>query len=119
LLKATSELCGQTAFRQKGQEHLTQHDVCDPAMLRELPDGYALLIRGGRAPVLAKLPRAWTGRSYKRARRHGRAAYRVPATAVLSAAGQVTPPVAEAPADRGNGNGHGDPAGFPWGGEDW
>jgi type IV secretory pathway TraG/TraD family ATPase VirD4 len=50
LLKAASELCGQTSFRQKGQEHLTRHDICDPAMLRELPDGYALLVRGGPGP---------------------------------------------------------------------
>jgi len=118
LLKAASELCGQTTFRLKGQEHLTRHDICDPAMLRELPDGYALLIRGGRAPVLAKLPRAWTDRAYKRARRQGRAAYRIPAPTVLSATGEFTPPVTETPAAAGNGNGHRTTAGFPWGGED-
>jgi type IV secretion system protein VirD4 len=115
LLKAASELCGQTSFRQKGQEHLSRHDICDPAMLRELPDGYALLVRGGRAPVLAKLPRAWTDRAYKRARRHGRAAYQAPAPAVVPATCEFT--LTGAPAAGGNGNGHRDTPAFPWGGE--
>jgi hypothetical protein len=120
LLKAASELCGQTSFRQKGQEHLTRHDSCDPAMLRELPDGYALLVRGGRAPVLAKLPRAWTDRAYKRARRQGRAVYHAPAPAVLPATREFTltvtgPPVAQG---NGNGNGHRNTPAFPWGGDE-
>src|SRR5262249_35025929 len=119
LLKAASELCGQTAFREKGEERLSRHDICDPAMLRELPDGYALLVRGGRAPVLAKLPRAWTDRAYKRARRQGRAIYIAPAPAVLSAPREFTLTATEAPADaRASGNGHRQAAGFPWGGED-
>jgi hypothetical protein len=120
LLKAASELCGQTSYRQKGQEHLTRHDICDVAMLRELPDGYALLIRGGRAPVLAKLPRAWTDRAYKRARRRGRAVYRAPAPAVLSTTREFTLTPAGVPATQGNGhgNGHRDTPAFPWGGED-
>jgi hypothetical protein len=119
LLKAASELCGQASFRQKGQEHLTRHEICDPAMLRQLPEGYALLVRGGRAPVLAKLPRAWTDRAYKRARRQGRAVYRAPAPAVLPVPREFTLAAAGAPAAAGaNGNGHRDAAGFPWGGED-
>ena len=120
LLKAASELCGQTAFREKGHERFSRHDICDAAMLRELPDGYALLVRGGRAPVLAKLPRAWTNRAYKRASRDGRAIYRAPAPAVLSVPRQFTPAAAEAPAAApANGNGHRHPAESPWGGEDW
>jgi type IV secretion system protein VirD4 len=120
LLKAASELCGQTAFREKDQEHLTRHNICDPAMLRELPDGYALLVRGGRAPVLAKLPRAWTNRAYKRARREGRAVCRAPAPAVVSVPREFTRAAAEAPAAaRANGSGHRESAGSPWGGEDW
>jgi len=76
-------------------------------------------VRGGRAPVLAKLPRAWTSRAYKRARREGRAVYHAPASAVLSVPRQFTPAAAEAPAAPANGNGHRHPAGSPWGGEDW
>jgi hypothetical protein len=118
LLKAASELCGQTAFRQKCQEHLTRHDICEPAMLRELPDGWALLIRGGRAPVLAQLPLAWTDRAYKRARRQGQAIWRAPEPAVLAASREFTLPAAEVPAgNRAGGNGHRLGAGFPWGGD--
>jgi hypothetical protein len=117
LLKAASDLCGQTSYRQKGQEHLTRHDICDPAMLRELPDGYALLIRGGRAPVLAKLPRAWTDRAYKRARRHGHAVYQAPVPVVLPATREFTLTAAGAPTAQGNGDGHGDTSAFPWGGD--
>jgi hypothetical protein len=118
LLKAASELCGQTSFQQKGQEHLTRHDICDPAMLRELPDGYALLVRGGRGPALAKLPRAWTDRAYKRARRQGRAVYQAPAPAVLPATHEFALTVTGPPAPQGNGNGNGhrDSRVFPWGG---
>jgi type IV secretion system protein VirD4 len=118
LLKAASELCGQTSFCQKGQEHLTRHDICDPAMLRELPEGYALLVRGGRAPVLAKLPRAWTDRAYKRARRQGRAVYQAPAPAVLTTTREFTLTATGTPAARGNGYGHRDTPAFPWGGEE-
>jgi len=28
-------------------------------MIRQLPMGFALVIRGGNAPVIARLPRAW------------------------------------------------------------
>jgi type IV secretion system protein VirD4 len=124
LLKAASELCGQTAFREKGHDHYTRHDICAPAMLRELPDGWALLVRGGRAPVLAKLPRAWADRAYKRARRHGRAIYQAPAPAALTAARQFTLPAPQAATGPGgnghrtSGNGHRQAAGFPWGGDD-
>ncbi|MBV9093866.1 MAG: type IV secretory system conjugative DNA transfer family protein [Streptosporangiaceae bacterium] len=119
LLKAAAELCGQASFRQKGQEHLTRHDICDPAMLRELPDGWALLIRGGRTPVLAKLPRAWADRAYKRARRRGTAIYRPPAPQPAPAGAPYTLVLHQPPAPRagGPGNGHRDAAEFPWGGE--
>ena len=118
LLKAASELCGQTAFLEKGHNHLTRHDICDPAMLRELPDGYALLVRGGQAPVLAKLPRAWTDRAYKRARRQGRAIYQAPSPEVVAVDREFTLTATDAPAAQASGNGRREAAGFPWGGED-
>ena len=40
-------------------------------MIRQLPAGFALVIRGGYAPVIARLPRAWNNPAYRRARRHG------------------------------------------------
>jgi hypothetical protein len=39
-------------------------------MIRQLPAGFALVIRGGCAPVIARLPRAWRNPAYRRARRH-------------------------------------------------
>jgi type IV secretion system protein VirD4 len=118
VLKAASELCGQIAFKEKGQQRLSRHDICDPAMLRELPDGYALLVRGGRAPVLAKLPRAWTDRAYKRARRQGRAVYRVPAPAALAVPREFSLAAADAPDGYHiAGNGHHHTQTFPWGGD--
>ena len=42
-------------------------------MIRQLPPGFALVIRGGCSPVIARLPRAWNDPAYKRARRRGRA----------------------------------------------
>jgi hypothetical protein len=48
-------------------------------MIRQLPAGFALVIRGGAAPVIARLPRAWKNPAYRRARRPG------PAPAQLAA----------------------------------
>jgi hypothetical protein len=42
-------------------------------MIRQLPAGFALVIRGDCAPVIARLPRAWNNPAYRRARRRGRA----------------------------------------------
>jgi hypothetical protein len=38
-------------------------------MIRQLPAGHALVIRGGYAPVIARLPRAWKNPAYRRVRR--------------------------------------------------
>jgi hypothetical protein len=42
-------------------------------MIRQLPARFALVIRGGTAPVIARLPAAWNDRAYRRARRRGQA----------------------------------------------
>src|ERR1700750_1993752 len=65
----------------------TRHDVATPDMIRQLPAGFALVIRGGCAPVIARLPRAWKKRAYRRARRLGQAQWDA---------------IAELPADEGN-----------------
>jgi hypothetical protein len=44
--------------------------VATPDMIRQLPAGFALVIRGDCAPVIARLPRAWNNPAYRRARRH-------------------------------------------------
>ena len=71
-LQAASTLCGQASWKVRGQEHATRHDVATPDMIRQLPAGFALVIRGGCAPVVARLPRAWKNPAYRRARRLGR-----------------------------------------------
>ena len=44
-----------------------------PDMIRQLPAGHALVIRGSYAPVIARLGAAWKDRAYKAARRAGTA----------------------------------------------
>jgi type IV secretion system protein VirD4 len=72
-LDAASKLCGQAAYTERGQDHHSRHDVATPDMIRQLPPGFALVIRGGCSPVIARLPRAWNDPAYRRARRRGRA----------------------------------------------
>jgi type IV secretion system protein VirD4 len=67
-LQAASTLCGQASWKLRGQDHATRHDVATPDMIRQLPAGFALLIRGGNAPVIARLPRAWNRLAYRLAR---------------------------------------------------
>jgi type IV secretory pathway TraG/TraD family ATPase VirD4 len=112
-LKAASDLCGQAAWRIRGQDHPTRHEVATPDMIRQLPAGFALVIRGGCAPVIARLPRAWRNPAYKKARRHGQAtATLTPASAPATV---TVPPVPTTvpdyvPADLDSGDG----ASFPW-----
>jgi hypothetical protein len=72
-LQAASTLCGQASWKVRGQDHATRHDAATPDMIRQLPAGFALVIRGGCAPVIARLPRAWRNPAYRRARRLGQA----------------------------------------------
>src|SRR6266404_980580 len=72
-LQAARTLCGQAQWKVRGQEHATRHDVATPDMIRQLPAGFALVIRGGCAPVIARLPRAWRNPAYRHARRLGQA----------------------------------------------
>jgi type IV secretory pathway TraG/TraD family ATPase VirD4 len=68
-LDAVAKLCGQASWKVRGQDHATRHDVATPDMIRQLPTGFALVIRGGCAPVIARLPRAWKNPAHRRARR--------------------------------------------------
>ncbi len=88
-LDMASKLCGQAAWTERGQDHDSRHDVMTAAMVRQLPDGRGLLIRGGYSPVIARLPRAWKDRAYRQAARRGRAAARLAV---------ITPRAAEASA---------------------
>jgi hypothetical protein len=70
-LEAASTLCGEASWKLRGQDHASRHPVATPDMIRQLPTGTALVIRGGNAPVIARLPRAWNNPAYRRARRRG------------------------------------------------
>ena len=50
---------------------MSRVEVMSPDMIRQLPEGRALIIRGSLAPTVARLPRAWKTRQYRRARRRG------------------------------------------------
>ena len=70
-LKMASELCGQAAFTERirfrgrdgdREEHRRiWHDVMTPDMIRQLPAGHALVIRGSHTPVIARLGRRVEG----------------------------------------------------------
>ena len=117
-LQAASTLCGQAAWKIRGQDYKSWHEVATPDMIRQLPAGYALVIRGGCPPVITRLPRAWKNPAYKHARRCGL----VP---VAPTAEVPWPPAAIGPAT-GDGTrvpdyvpddligGHGDPGSHPW-----
>ena len=100
-LETASKLCGKTAFREKGQEHHSRHEVMSPDMIRQLPARFALVLRGGLSPVVARLPMAWKDRAYKKARRGGWAVYRVPARLAdplpLPGLAPAAPPAAPGP----------------------
>jgi type IV secretory pathway TraG/TraD family ATPase VirD4 len=72
-LDAASKLCGHAAFTEHGRDHTSRHEVATADMIRQLPARFALVIRGGAAPVIARLPAAWNDRAYRRARRRGQA----------------------------------------------
>jgi type IV secretory pathway TraG/TraD family ATPase VirD4 len=96
-LTMASQLCGQAALREHGQNHHSRHDVMTPDMIRQLPAGYGLIIRGHFSPVIARLGVAWKDHVYKTARRRGSTvAALTPAPAVHrippSPAGQASRP---------------------------
>ncbi len=70
-LDAFSKLCGDTALREHGEDRHSRHPVMSPEMIRQLPAGRGLVIRGGLSPVIARVPRAWRNRAYRKARRRG------------------------------------------------
>jgi type IV secretion system protein VirD4 len=73
-LEAARVLCGQAQWQTRGpdrERERAHYDIATPDMIRQLPAGFALLIRGGNAPVIARLPRAWNNPAYRHARRGG------------------------------------------------
>jgi type IV secretory pathway TraG/TraD family ATPase VirD4 len=87
-LEAASKLCGHAAFTEHGKDHTSRHEIASADMIRQLPARFALVIRGGAAPVIARLPAAWNDRAYKRASRRGQA---IAALIAAPAAAQAQP----------------------------
>jgi type IV secretion system protein VirD4 len=129
-LKMASDLCGQAAFTEsigvhgpesdRGQERRIWHDVMTQDIIRQLPDGHALVMRGSLSPVIARLGIAWKDRAYKAARRAGTAvaqlptASELPATGTSYAAGRRLVAVPDLDPEAG-GDGRGDDApAYPW-----
>ena len=111
-LDAVSKLCGQASWKIRGQDHASRHDVATPDMIRQLPAGFALVIRGGCAPVIARLPRAWKNPAYRRARRLGQGpAEPIAQTATYPEPQQRTPGIPDrVPAEWLSGSG----TPYPW-----
>jgi type IV secretion system protein VirD4 len=65
-LDAASKLTGDGSWKARGQEHYSEHPVMTPAMIRQIPSGWALVLRGNNRPVVAKLARYWKDRAYRR-----------------------------------------------------
>jgi hypothetical protein len=76
-LERARRLAGQAAFREHGEERHSRHDVLTEDMIRMLPVGWALLLRGNHRPVIARLAKGWRDREYRRARRAGTAIARL------------------------------------------
>jgi type IV secretory pathway TraG/TraD family ATPase VirD4 len=92
-LEAASTLCGTAAMREHGQDHHSRHPVMTPDMIRQLPAGRALVIRGGHSPVIARLPVCWKDRLYRSARSAGQSiATLVPVRDGAVAGGDHPPP---------------------------
>jgi type IV secretion system protein VirD4 len=136
-LKMASELCGQAAFTERirsrsrddcrEEQRRIWHDVMTPEMIRQLPAGHALVIRGSHTPVIARLSAAWKDPAYRRARRRGVAVARLtPATPEPAARPSATVPATPSPSTRlravpdldaeaaGEARGGDSPA-YPWG----
>lgn len=76
-LERASKLAGQAAFREHGEERHSRHDVLTEDMIRMLPLGWALLLRGNHRPVIIHLVKGWRDREYRKARRAGTAVARL------------------------------------------
>jgi type IV secretion system protein VirD4 len=68
-LDTAARLCGHATWRERRQPWPARHEIASPDMIRQLPAGHALILRGGLAPVIGRLPRAWRNPAYRAARR--------------------------------------------------
>jgi type IV secretion system protein VirD4 len=96
-LEAASTICGTVAMKESRSSHFAhrdfydvyaRHPVMTPEMVRQLPAGHALIVRGSYSPVIGRLPMAWKHTAYRRARR----ASRTPGRAIRDAGPITCPP---------------------------
>ena len=114
-LEAASVLCGQASWKIRGQDHASHYPVATPDMIRQLPAGFALVIRGGNAPVIARLPRAWKNTAYRLARLRSGIAPGHQGFAFAAGPEPGPGPQADAfPEDLPPGLASGDALSFPW-----
>jgi hypothetical protein len=66
-------LSGEVALREHGRDSHARHPVMPAEMIRELPDGWALLVAANSPPVIVKPGMAWRDRTYRGLRRRGQA----------------------------------------------
>ena len=87
-LDRVSKLCGDAAYTEHGQEHMSRHPVVTADMIRQMPPGRALLVCNSLAPVIGMLPRAWRDRAYRSAKRRGNAVAQITAAAMPALDGE-------------------------------
>lgn len=64
-------LSGEFSQQERLQDHHTRHKTITPHMVRAIPPGRAVMLRGDRNVAIVKLERAWKQREYRQARRSG------------------------------------------------
>jgi hypothetical protein len=64
-----SRLCGQVAWGRDHGGWRGWHDVLSADMIRRLPAGFPLLLRGSHAPVIVSVAKGWRHPDYRRLRR--------------------------------------------------
>ena len=84
-LDTAEKLCGDTAYTEHGQQHSSRHPVMTDAMIRQIPRGYALILRGDLSPVIAHVPVAWWDWRYLWAKVRGRGEARITAAPLVVA----------------------------------
>ncbi len=91
-LEMAEKLSGEVALSEHGHDASARHPVLSAEMVRELPDGFGVLLRGNLAPVVVRLPMAWKDRTYRRALKR-----RIPPVPVLAPWAHTVPLPAQQP----------------------
>jgi type IV secretory pathway TraG/TraD family ATPase VirD4 len=125
-LEAASTLCGSTAMKETRSLPVTRRDFYDvynrhpvmaPEMIRQLPAGHALVVRGGHSPVIARLHMCWKDPLYRSVRHAPHTPIR---TASLPVPLESWSPASEPDDDTGHpvpataGNGRSSNTRYPW-----